>query len=683
MTTTKGGGEEPQFKKPKLHQEEEEEAGEDIDLLDTEDEEEEDDDQESTLPPAAQDAITLTLRSTSSSTPLSLSFPPEFTHQFFEEEAVPVGYPDLQIDLSFDGVTAAWTLTITYDEAKGRVEKEEWEMEEAERKTKAAAEGGGGLEQEEEEEEEEKKEKKEKEEKEEAKEISSSNEGDDVPLLRCLLPALTPQEATACAINGKKGWLHPDKGFLSEEEAKTNDGMTLLSSPPLVSLPFGQELARYTYTPRAAAARRKQTQEQQAQQQAPDSPPSEIAIFHALPSALHADNQQDHQHQQDQQKEKSDAKYHQGVANFHRRVQKWAPWFIENGDDVDPEAGEWELLYLVHRTQAHTHTHTQEGAEAGGAKENHTHTHTHTATATDTNNQEEGHWSFAGYLTLYAFTNPFKGKSLRICQVLILPPYQRQGHGQKLLRAAYTLARERDIVYEVTVEDPAPGFTMLRCVTDVQDLREAHTRTHTEGEVQADTHTHTHTPTESLLGPLLEDGSRFETLTGGEIEKVQRGLKITKQQVILAYECLKLLQSLPTPPSLSQQQQQQQHTHTQAQPSAASTTATFSSSSSTQQQQQPQPPTADNTHTHIHTQTQQTQKETAFRLMVKRRLAREATKAGEYVNQKEALQAYLDKAFRERVSELREVLERTGLLGVGVGVGVGGNGGGGEGGVSQ
>jgi hypothetical protein len=30
-----------------------------------------------------------------------------------------------------------------------------------------------------------------------------------------------------------------------------------------------------------------------------------------------------------------------------------------------------------------------------------------------------------------------------------------------------------DLIGQVTVEDPAPGCSMLRCVTDVQELREA------------------------------------------------------------------------------------------------------------------------------------------------------------------------------------------------------------------
>ena len=64
-------------------------------------------------------------------------------------------------------------------------------------------------------------------------------------------------------------------------------------------------------------------------------------------------------------------------------------------------------------------------------------------------NQHTGIMCLAGFLTLYAFNNPLKGKSIRVCQVLILPPFQRQGHGQRLLREAYRLAREKDVVYEV------------------------------------------------------------------------------------------------------------------------------------------------------------------------------------------------------------------------------------------
>lgn len=35
--------------------------------------------------------------------------------------------------------------------------------------------------------------------------------------------------------------------------------------------------------------------------------------------------------------------------------------------------------------------------------------------------------AFAGYFTLFGFRNPVKGVSLRVCQALILPQFQRQG----------------------------------------------------------------------------------------------------------------------------------------------------------------------------------------------------------------------------------------------------------------
>jgi hypothetical protein len=124
---------------------------------------------------------------------------------------------------------------------------------------------------------------------------------------------------------------------------------------------------------------------------------------------------------------------------------------------VDVREGEWEVLYLFR----------QEGGTAAQC--------------------------FVGYLTIFIFNNPLKGQGLRICQILILPPFQRQGtsrlggvwlelcsglmviyvwagHGARMLRWVYESARSRELVFEVTVEDPAPTFSMLRNGVDLQDL---------------------------------------------------------------------------------------------------------------------------------------------------------------------------------------------------------------------
>jgi ribosomal protein S18 acetylase RimI-like enzyme len=37
-------------------------------------------------------------------------------------------------------------------------------------------------------------------------------------------------------------------------------------------------------------------------------------------------------------------------------------------------------------------------------------------------------------LQVHTFRNPFAGSRSRVCQALVLPPFQRQGHGRRLLR---------------------------------------------------------------------------------------------------------------------------------------------------------------------------------------------------------------------------------------------------------
>lgn len=83
---------------------------------------------------------------------------------------------------------------------------------------------------------------------------------------------------------------------------------------------------------------------------------------------------------------------------------------------------------------------------------------------------------FVGYATTYPFVAMRKGKGgfsagfterIRISQVLILPLLQGGGHGGELLTAIYQDALAREAM-EVTVEDPSPGFRLLRDLTDLR-----------------------------------------------------------------------------------------------------------------------------------------------------------------------------------------------------------------------
>ncbi|KAF0697689.1 Aste57867_11660 [Aphanomyces stellatus] len=176
----------------------------------------------------------------------------------------------------------------------------------------------------------------------------------------------------------------------------------------------------------------------------------------------------------------------QGKA-YLEKMQKLSLYFIEGADDVDVEDSRWSL-YVIYET---TH----------------------------------GDHRPVGYITVFTFHTPFTihvGHNMRICQVLVLPPYQRQGHGERLVEHIMHQARSMKHVHEVTVEDPVPGFSMLRDVVDVKTcLSHGFFSVPPTGE-----------PT------CVAHGTR--SLTAEGIAAVKQSLKLTKQQTQRCYEVLKL-----------------------------------------------------------------------------------------------------------------------------------------------
>ena len=158
--------------------------------------------------------------------------------------------------LSIDAATAAWRVSIDYDETAARAAKaalagavlqkvkvvtddEEGEGEDEEDENEASAAVPAGPEV-----------------------VLSSNGGDDVALLRCLLQAVPPIEGAACSINGRQGRLYAEKGFVPSEEVAPQqmDGL------PVASLPFGRELACYP-APAPRAGRRQEEREQEQREE--------------------------------------------------------------------------------------------------------------------------------------------------------------------------------------------------------------------------------------------------------------------------------------------------------------------------------------------------------------------------------------------------------------------------------
>lgn len=188
----------------------------------------------------------------------------------------------------------------------------------------------------------------------------------------------------------------------------------------------------------------------------------------------------------------------QQAADYHSMVQNLAIFFIESADGVNLHqsnaGGYWKVMYLF---QKH------------GTRR----------------------YSLCGFLTLFHFHSPFRkptaGIIMRICQALLLPPYQRQGHGKVMLRAVHEIAMQSEQIVEINVEDPAPGFVALRNRVDYELLVDS---------IKSDEPWLPHRYLESDSFPTLQEQDRNRAATLG---------RITPRQVQIAYELYKLDQLPP------------------------------------------------------------------------------------------------------------------------------------------
>ena len=111
----------------------------------------------------------------------------------------------------------------------------------------------------------------------------------------------------------------------------------------------------------------------------------------------------------------------------------------------------------------------------------------------------------------------------RISQALVLPPFQRAGHGSALLRAAYAYCHEAyppAKLTDITVEDPSENFRHLRDKVDAENCWSKFTRSFFEG-----------------------------SFTDKKAEKIRSELHLFKTQARRVYEILQLytLQKNATP----------------------------------------------------------------------------------------------------------------------------------------
>ena len=205
-------------------------------------------------------------------------------------------------------------------------------------------------------------------------------------------------------------------------------------------------------------------------------------------------------------------------SSFHNKVQRLALWFIETGDDVDiasQEGGFWNVLYLFRK-------------------------------------HKRNQYSLAGYITLFHFHAPFKkpqpGYVVRICQALVLPPYQRMGHGKRLLTCVMDIAHGQysdclpknkkggkdDEIVEINVESPAPAFVLLRNRTDYDCFLQSleNKQPWIESQLGDD----------ASSSPKVTNADFFTSIVESDITQAAAKAKIIPRQIQIVQELYKLRQ---------------------------------------------------------------------------------------------------------------------------------------------
>eukprot|EP00743_Colponemidia_sp_Colp-15_P006247 GILK01006721.1.p1 GENE.GILK01006721.1~~GILK01006721.1.p1 ORF type:complete len:430 (+),score=75.76 GILK01006721.1:34-1290(+) len=175
---------------------------------------------------------------------------------------------------------------------------------------------------------------------------------------------------------------------------------------------------------------------------------------------------------------------------YNRRMQTFVLWFIEAGSHIEADDPKWEVYTVYERYQ-------------------------------------ENKFACAGFCTVYPFWAYPNGERLRVSQFVIFPPFQRQGHGRKLLRTIYHDAVTRNCI-EVTVEQPSESFKTLRDLTDIEYMIESGYFDWCKG---ADG--------KFAKRPLTQAQLQAIKLSPDTIKDINSKLKLIKPQIRRAYEILK------------------------------------------------------------------------------------------------------------------------------------------------
>ncbi|KAF2077443.1 hypothetical protein CYY_001292 [Polysphondylium violaceum] len=132
-----------------------------------------------------------------------------------------------------------------------------------------------------------------------------------------------------------------------------------------------------------------------------------------------------------------------GIVRYHEKLQVFVLWFIDGSSFIYTGDSNWDIFFIFKTVMI----------------------------------DGEKRYGIVGYCTLYNFYHHPSATRPRISQILILPPYQRNGHGKYLLNSIYNYYKNNDSiygpVYDITVEDPADQFDSLRNHVDLLNIKQS------------------------------------------------------------------------------------------------------------------------------------------------------------------------------------------------------------------
>lgn len=124
-----------------------------------------------------------------------------------------------------------------------------------------------------------------------------------------------------------------------------------------------------------------------------------------------------------------------GFRDFHERIQLFLLFFVDAASYIDVDDDRWDYYLLFEKYQEDSHT----------------------------------MYAFAGYMTVYNYYAYPEKIRPRISQALVLPPFQRQGHGATLIQTFYNGCYHRHDILDITVEDPSENFQRVRDFVDCKN----------------------------------------------------------------------------------------------------------------------------------------------------------------------------------------------------------------------